>query len=143
NVATASALIPEDILSEAQQLSEQLIATQTKTVLLHGDLHHDNILSGKNNTWFAIDPKGIIGDPAYEVGALIRNPIPQLLQQSDVKAIMRQRIAGLASILKLDPDRVIQWAFVQAVLAACWSIEENDKVGADYFVRCAKFLKHS
>ncbi|MCS5709848.1 aminoglycoside phosphotransferase family protein [Candidatus Berkiella aquae] len=141
-LAKASTFIPEDILAQAQQLSEQLIATQTKTVLLHGDLHHDNILVGKNNTWLAIDPKGIIGDPTYEVGAFIRNPIPQLLQQSDAKAIMRQRIAGLASILKFDPDRVIQWAFVQAVLAACWSIEENDKASADYFMRCAKFLKH-
>ncbi len=38
-----------------------------------GDLHHENILAAERAPWLAIDPKGVIGEPAYEMGALLRN----------------------------------------------------------------------
>jgi len=33
--------------------------------------------------WVAIDPKVVIGEPAYEVAAFIRNPMPALLKHAD------------------------------------------------------------
>ncbi len=140
-IAKPSEVISATLLEKAQLLSKQLIASQTERVLLHADLHHDNLLCGPEDVWFAIDPKGVIGEPAYEVGAFLRNPIPQLLQQPDVSAIVRQRISALSSMLKLDKERVTHWSFVQAVLAACWSLEENQLVHADYFVRYAKLIE--
>lgn len=50
-------------LQKAKNLSNQLLTTATSYVLLHGDLHHDNILQNGND-WLAIDPKGRIGDAA-------------------------------------------------------------------------------
>lgn len=140
-IAKPSETIAANFLEKAQHLSKELIASQTSVVLLHADLHHDNILCGQDDTWFAIDPKGIIGEPAYEVGAFLRNPVPQLLQQTDVNAILRQRISALSTMLKFDKERVTNWSFVQAVLAACWSIEENQIVHADYFMRYAKIVE--
>src|SRR5690606_23152783 len=70
--------ISKKILIKARILRDELIATSHKTVLLHGDLHHDNILKNSDG-WVVIDPKGFIGDPVYEVAAFIRNPIPDLL----------------------------------------------------------------
>jgi streptomycin 6-kinase len=58
-------------INKAQNLAHNLFETQTKSVLLHGDLHHDNILLSKRG-WLAIDPKGIIGDPAFEVYGFIK-----------------------------------------------------------------------
>ncbi len=141
DIAKPSATIAAPLLEKAQLLSKQLIASQTDVVLLHADLHHDNLLCGFDDIWFAIDPKGIMGEPAYEVGAFLRNPIPELLQQADVSAILRQRISALSSMLKLDKERVAHWSFVQAVLAACWSIEANQIAQADYFVRYAKIVE--
>ena len=59
----------------AKSLFRALSASQTKPVLLHGDLHHDNILYDNAHGWVAIDPKGYVGEPAYEAGAWIRNPM--------------------------------------------------------------------
>jgi streptomycin 6-kinase len=39
------------------------------------DLHHYNVLSDSGRGWLAIDPKGLVGEVEYEVGAAIRNPI--------------------------------------------------------------------
>lgn len=139
--AKPSITIPEELLTSAQQLSRHLTATQAKPVLLHGDLHHDNILLGEQNQWFAIDPKGIIGEPAYELGAFIRNPLMELHQQTNSQAIVRRRIDAFAQYLDLDSQRIAQWSFVQAVLSACWSMEEHQVAHAEYAMRCALMLK--
>ena len=113
-------------ISQARTLADHLLATQTQPVLLHGDLHHANILfNGQNNEWIAIDPKGVIGEPAYEVGSFIRNPSPELLEQPHIAEIMKHRILRFAELLNIDKQRLWQWSYVQAVLAACWAIEDG------------------
>jgi streptomycin 6-kinase len=92
----------------AQELSDELLATQHDVVLLHGDLHHENILSSSRG-YIAIDPKGVIGEPAYEIGAFIRNPFPDLLQQKNPAEIMHRRLALFAQLLKINQQRLLHW----------------------------------
>ena len=66
---------PEELVSLAEDLSTQLLASTEGEVLLHGDLHQDNILFSHRLGWVAIDPKGLVGESCYEVGAFLRNPI--------------------------------------------------------------------
>ena len=128
--------IPQKYIEKARNLSKQLLATTTKQVLLHGDLHHDNILLCEQTQWIAIDPKGVIGDPVYEVGASIRNPIPELLENSDAKNIIQNRINLFANLLNFDYKRIYDWSYVQAVLSACWAIEDGHDTAY-----CVKFLE--
>ena len=122
--------IPTHYLQKARKLRDELIATSATSVLLHGDLHHDNIIKN-GNAWAVIDPKGVIGEPAFEVAAFIRNPIPQLFSHDDVKSIIERRIAQFSERLKLPAYRIRDWCFVQAVLAWVWAIE--DGCDATYF----------
>ena len=48
---------PAAILARAEDLREGLLTSSTETMLLHGDLHHYNILSADRAAWLAIDPK--------------------------------------------------------------------------------------
>ncbi|WP_287007562.1 aminoglycoside phosphotransferase family protein [Legionella sp.] len=122
--------IPESYLQKSKEFRDYLLKTSSELRLLHADLHHDNILkNGKN--WLVIDPKGVLGELCYEVAAFIRNPIPDLLESETVWRIIDDRITRFASCLKLDPKRIRQWCFVQAVLAWCWSIE--DGLDTSYF----------
>lgn len=75
-----------------------------------GDLHHDNILQNSDDEarysfsdggWLVIDPKGVIGEQAYEVAAFIRNPIPELLTHDDAPTIIHNRITRFAELLEL------------------------------------------
>ncbi|MBU4387141.1 phosphotransferase, partial [Candidatus Dependentiae bacterium] len=77
--------LPEQYLVKARKLSEKLVATNSKQVLLHGDLHHENILLNDKNKWVAIDPKGVIGALSLEPATAICNPIPELLEFSNAK----------------------------------------------------------
>ncbi|KTD39244.1 Aminoglycoside/hydroxyurea antibiotic resistance kinase [Legionella nautarum] len=132
--------IPELYLQRSRELRDYLLKTGGEARLLHGDLHHDNILKNGEN-WLAIDPKGIVGELSYEVAAFIRNPIPELLESETVWRIIDDRIIRFAFFLKLDPKRIRQWCFVQAVLAWCWSIE--DGLDTSYFRKITEIFAES
>lgn len=117
--------IHEQDLHKARTLRDNLLEDPKKNVLLHGDLHHDNILQ-HGSDWVVIDPKGVIGEPAYEVAAFIRNPIPDLLNHSDAKAIIARRITQFAEHLAIPSQRIHDWCFVQAVVAWIWALEDGD-----------------
>jgi hypothetical protein len=60
-------------LGKAARLARDLLAEPVPPGALHGDLHHENVLSSPRG-WLATDPKGIWGDPAYEAANAFRNP---------------------------------------------------------------------
>jgi len=128
--------IPATLLQKAQTLAQKLLHSQADLYLLHGDLHYENILK-KDNSWIAIDPKGVIGELAYEFGAFIRNPIPNLLEQKDPANIMLQRINQFSTIFDIEKQRLFEWSFVQSVLATCWAIQDKSD-SWKYWLKIAK-----
>lgn len=114
----------KNYLHKARDIGDQLLATAPDSVLLHGDLHHENIIKHGDN-WVVIDPKGVIGEPAYEIATFIRNPIPELLKSRNIARIINNRIAYFAYKLKIKPERIKGWCFVQAVLAWVWILEDG------------------
>lgn len=113
--------IPERIFEEGHQCFKDLQETTTAAHILHGDLHHGNILKNHRQSWVAIDPQGVIGDPAYEVGAWMRNPTPKAFSLPTVQ----RRLDILAEHTELDRERMRRWSMAQAILSACWSIEDR------------------
>lgn len=116
--------IPDDLVREAQLLFHHLAASQRTTMLVHGDLHHYNVLLDRERGWTAIDPKGVVGELEYEVGALLRNPVelPELFTN---RATIERRLKILTTILPLDHTRALKWSFAQAVLSAVWGVEDG------------------
>lgn len=117
--------LPEALVARAEHLAVELLASSGSTVLLHGDLHHDNICAADGGLWLAIDPKGLLGEPAYEVGALLRNRLPQLLHTAQPGRILARRLDILSGALGFERARLRDWGLVQALLAAWWSIEDE------------------
>lgn len=114
----------QKLLPQAAKVADQLVASQGKQLLLHGDLHHENMLQSGDD-WVMIDPQGVIGEVEYEIGAFIRNPIFILLEQDNLEQIIAHRFNRLSQLLNLDKQRIIDWSFVQAILAACYSEQDG------------------
>lgn len=127
--------IPDEIRQKACTIRDYLLQTSEPDVLLHGDLHHDNILK-KENYWVAIDPHGVRGEPLYDICAFIRNPIPELLSHQNPDKIINQRIHVFSKMLNKPADRILDWCFVQAVLAWAWALEDNHDT--NYFQQLTK-----
>jgi streptomycin 6-kinase len=116
---------PRDLVEKAEALFAELLGSMTELVLLHGDLHHDNILSAEREPWLAIDPKGIVGEPAYETGALLRNLWEDRHTISNPTRMTERRIHILAEELDLDRRRIRDWSVAQSMLSAWWCLEDN------------------
>ncbi len=104
------------MVSLAEEIFYYLVSSQNKKLLLHGDLHHYNILFSKQDGWLIIDPKGYLGEAEFEIGAFLRNPIfdePQFYK----KNLFEKRLQTISEKLKLDKRRIILWSFVQTVSA--------------------------
>ncbi|MEV5572484.1 aminoglycoside phosphotransferase family protein [Spirillospora sp. NPDC052269] len=115
--------LPLDFVVRAGGLMRELCSDATERVVLHGDLHHDNVLSGTREPWLAIDPHGLVGDPGYDIGAFLYNPDPDDRDEA-LTALVPARVEQVADELDLPLDRVIAWGFVKAVMSDVWTAED-------------------
>jgi streptomycin 6-kinase len=125
--------LPSTLVEMAETLFGELIGSMAEPVLLHGDLHHWNILTSEREPWLALDPKGIVGEPGYEIGPLLLNPTPQ------PGHVLARRIDQLAEELELDRERLRGWGLAHAVLSAWWSVEDHGH-GWEEAITCAELL---
>lgn len=114
-------ILSKNTLRKACLLRDELLAKKHKNVILHGDLHNENILQS-NDQWISIDPKGVIGDPAIDLWCLVRDH--DLIDQA-------------AQIMNMDAKHIAQWGYVMAVVSCCWRIEDNLDVAP-----FMKYVKH-
>nr|WP_314262054.1 aminoglycoside phosphotransferase family protein [uncultured Devosia sp.] len=112
-----------DLYARASGIALKLFDRPSAQIPLHGDLHHDNILSSDRG-WLAIDPKGLLGDPSYELANVFINP-----ERADHIAADPRRIATRADILSerlnYPRKRILGWAAAHAALSACWDLADE------------------
>ena len=122
--ASGDVRVPADLVEAAEGEYARLCATQSRVRLLHGDLHHGNVVRDARRGWVAIDAKGVFAEPEYEAGAALRNPWDRPEVFAD-PAVIESRIAVLGRTLRFDEERMLSWAFAQAVLSVLWNIEDG------------------
>jgi len=113
---------PAALFRRADALRADLLASTPVAYVLHGDLHHYNLLRAQRADWLAIDPKGLAGDRCFDVCQFFRNPLPW---RPLAVATNRRRLDIFADELGLDRGRIKSWALVHAVLDACWDVEDG------------------
>jgi streptomycin 6-kinase len=115
--------LPGAFVARAGGLMRELCASATERVVLHGDLHHDNVLRATREPWLAIDPHGLVGDPGYETTSLLFNPEPGDRDPA-LTALVPARVEQLADVLAMPVERVVAWGFVKAVLSDVWTAQD-------------------
>jgi streptomycin 6-kinase len=117
-------LIDPDLIQQAQDLAASLLARSTRSCLLHGDFQHHNLLQRSSGDWVIIDPKGLYGDPGFEFAAWMYNP-EGVTARSDYLELATRRVAICSDIWGIEPQILLEWAFVGAVLSMCWWNRES------------------
>jgi streptomycin 6-kinase len=113
------------VADAAISLRRELLVSAPAPVLLHGDLHHHNILMAQRQPWLAIDPKGVAGDPAYEPSPLFYNPVGEWHAQVDGPRLIQRRVDIISERAGLDRQRVLGWAVVQGIVSDAWTLEDG------------------
>jgi streptomycin 6-kinase len=118
------------LLDAAAEAARELSPTQPSLVVCHQDFQGSNVLRAQREPWLAVDPKPIVGEPAFDVASLLRD------RRWDIRAaVIRRRLDVLEGELGLDRERMRGWGIVHAVY---WGVGPA-KVEGD-MVECARIL---
>jgi len=109
-------------LARAAATARTLLADARQPVVLHGDIHHGNVLDGGARGWLAIDPKGLYGERAFDYANIFCNPTVDIA--ADPRRLAR-RLDLVARAASLEPSRLVKWVIAYAGLSAAWCVEDG------------------
>lgn len=119
-------------MKRAETLCQQLFDTYPQRLLLHGDLHHDNILLNQNGNYTLIDPKGVIGPTFFDIPRFILNEMGASNNETIMGLISNQSLQQINYILtylseklNLEEKLLKQCFYIEACMAQCWNVEDN------------------
>lgn len=116
--------MPRDLLDRAETAFAEVLREGGPGVLLHGDLHHENVLLDDRAGWTVIDPKGVIGPGPLEVGRFLQNQLPDEAPIADRAAIVQGRLRVFEGTLGFPKRLLVCAGLVDCVLGRCWGLEE-------------------
>lgn len=131
--------LPLLLVEKAEQISQMLLGSSDE-VLLHGDLHHYNVLEGENGRWVTIDPKGVVGDCVFESARFLHNPYPGVLREPNLERLIERRVNIVCERLGYDRQQVLGWGFVDTMLSLVWSVEDNDPADFELMLNFARVI---
>ncbi|RIX28013.1 aminoglycoside phosphotransferase family protein [Amnibacterium setariae] len=107
----------DPLLDRAGAVARELLARPAAAVVLHGDLHHGNVLD-QGGRWVPIDPKGLVGHPAFDVANACCNPSAEAAADR-----LDARLALFSTRLGLDVGELADWVLAWCGLSICWASE--------------------
>jgi streptomycin 6-kinase len=110
------------ILSLSAATAHELLAAPREIGVLHGDIHHDNVLHFGKRGWLAIDPKGLIGERGFDYANLFCNPDHQTATDP---AHFGRRVELVTEMACLDRKRLLEWILAWGGLSAAWKINDH------------------
>ncbi len=121
------------------ELLVSLPVTASREVVVHGDFNPGNVLSARRQPWLAIDPKPMIGDPAYD-------PWPMLSQMGspfddpDAAGVLGARCRLFAELIEEPVERLLAWSVARTVESALWTLDRGHPDAAEQQMAEAKLL---
>lgn len=115
---------PESFYIKAATMAESLLGNQQNLRVLHGDIHHENIMLSKRG-WLVIDPKGLYGDMGFDTANMFYNPLNQTDLTADPKRIANMA-ESFAKALNQSPRHILDYAVIYGALSASWHAEDGN-----------------
>lgn len=116
--------INQSFVDLAKQLCSFLLSSVESEILCHGDLHCENVIQN-NDQWVVIDPKGVVGELAFEAAAFDFLSDDELKDSQNVADLFLSRIKILSEALSINNDRLLSWVFLRAIMSAQWFVEDG------------------
>ncbi len=110
------------VLIQANQTAEELLKNPKDSVILHGDIHHGNILDFGEKGWLAIDPKALMGESYFDFANLFLNPDFELATKP---GRLESQLMLVSKTANLNSHRLLQWILAYAGLSAAWHLEDG------------------
>ena len=110
------------ILGQAHAAAHGLLSGPRDVVVLHGDLHHGNVLDFGPRGWLAIDPKGLLGERGFDFANIFCNPDAEV---ATAPGRLARRVDVVGEAASLERGRLLRWVLAYAGLSAAWTLGDD------------------
>lgn len=135
---------PVRVLSEISvniERCERLLVTSPAATWLHGDLHHGNIIEhAETRQLVAIDPKGIFGDPSFDICTFVRNQVPKQLTDEALSDFLERRIRLIGDAAGYPTERAFAWAAAGNALSLVWDLPPSGELITEHHCHLYRVL---
>ena len=118
-----------DPIERGVDLLRALPVEADSSMLVHGDFHPGNLLAAQREPWLAIDPKPLVGDPAFEPIQLLTQRAGRIAEPPPT-ADVEERLTTIADLLDLDATRIARWGIARCSEWSMWSWDHGDTIDA-------------
>jgi streptomycin 6-kinase len=134
--------VPHRMVEQALSLGSDLFSRGDSAVMVHGDLHYQNVLAAERAPWLAIDPKPMAGDAHYELAPMLWNRWEEAVATGNLRFALRRRFHTLVDAAGLDEELARDWVVVRMVYNALWELEDQpDTPDQDWLTTCIAVAK--
>lgn len=126
-----------EMTAAAYAVCAEMFGKYPERMLLHGDLHHDNLLLRADGRYAMIDPKGVIGPEILDVPRFILNEFDTAHDGSDAEHIA-EVIRQISERLGYPVEDVRKLFFMETVLENMWSYEDGEPVNREELAMAEK-----
>ena len=116
------------ILEHCARTARELLAAPRDITVLHGDIHHGNVLDFGPSGWLAIDPKGLYGERGFDYANIFCNPDSE---SALAPGSFARRIEIVANASGIDRQRLLQWVLAWTGLSITWMLEDDLEPGTN------------
>ncbi len=113
-----------DHMNRAAQLFHELSVTYNRQTLLHGDFHYYNILKSEDG-YTIIDPKGVVGDPVFDLPRYMLNEYWDQKDKNKVDETVDIVIDHFSTCFNLSQDTLAKLLYIEGVLSKTWSVQDG------------------
>ncbi|PZW76778.1 streptomycin 6-kinase [Pseudomonas sp. 2848] len=114
------------VLAHCAAAARALLAAPRDVGVLHGDIHHGNVLDFDEAGWLAIDPKGLHGERGFDYANILCNPDEA---SALAPGCFARRIALISDASGIDRRRLLQWVLAWTGLSVTWMLEDGIEPG--------------
>jgi streptomycin 6-kinase len=111
------------LYAKSAAAARALLAEPREVGVVHGDLHHGNVLDFGDRGWLAIDPKGLVGERSYDYPHIIMNPD---VDTAAAPGRLGRRVQVISEAAHVEPRRLLTWIVAYAGLSASWTLDDGD-----------------
>ncbi|MEZ2126987.1 MULTISPECIES: aminoglycoside phosphotransferase family protein [unclassified Sinorhizobium] len=115
------------VFMRCAEIARHLLAEPRDQTVLHGDVHHRNILDFGKRGWLAIDPKRIHGERGFDYANTFCNPELPIVR---APGRLQRQLSVVCDEARLEPRRTLRWIIAYAGLSAAWFLSDGDNENA-------------
>jgi streptomycin 6-kinase len=112
-----------DVLRLSATVASALLESPEEATVLHGDIHHGNILDFGSAGWLAIDPKGLVGERGFDYANLFCNPDATIAL---APGRLGRQVDVVSKAAGLNPSRLLDWIVAWTGLSAVFLMQDGE-----------------